>query len=93
MFGAAKILPEAREGWHLGTAWESTLNGLKMVLKAFSSPPFRVVLGRPHDKNKVLAGRANFSLREAQAEADSKDRNTDQQFPRYEIVNIKKMRC
>lgn len=66
MFGAAKILPEARERWHLGTAWESTLDGLKMFLRAFSSPPFRVVLGRPHGKNKVLAGRANFSLRPKQ---------------------------
>lgn len=76
-----------------GTAWESALDELQMVLKALASPPFYVVLGCSRDENEVLAGRANFSLREAHAEADSKDRNTDQQFPRYrnsKLVNIKR---
>jgi hypothetical protein len=45
------------------------------------------------DEDKVLAGRANFRLKEAGAEADNKDRNTEQQFPRYrnsKLVNIRR---
>lgn len=57
-----------------------------MILKAFGSPPFHMVLGGPQDKNKVLAGRANFSLREAQAEADSKRETHSSSFLGPQIV-------